>query len=600
MVGSTLHDEWSYTDLLADRLQVMMPVLPGLIVSLLPDSSRGNPPEDIPSKSVIVLSGILTAVGGAFHRVFGGVIHSAGGQRGKFRKQSDTASATIKAAKTYVPHLLTVTTILDETMRERELVGSVDRGVDILPPHSKASGNRRLADSDSWADVSSTIETFVNEHVVSPPTDQSHLDTETTVSILRSCQQSAMNSAAGLISNAMSLGGAGTTTSLWQSVLLALREFVTSEHPDSHVVEEKTAPESGEDSLFLNNVGRNSDAGLLARGILCQLIALVLRKTLNRDGRWGTWNYEMSSAVSTTCVLVEEKKLLAGAPGPTEHTQHCADQVVLLCVLTDVLAFGRESTGWCQLALPSMPASNTLSDGEGTASMEATSRLLLPVLLPCLRVVLESLPGIDTSTIVRVPNDVGEEGEALLGKILSELDHSLTAAVVGLSFASARDVALTAMATLRKTSKQRRENGDDDGAQLCSGLLCKVVEELGARYESERRLRENALCDAYEDDAKQEAAAGSQAVERLILGGDILGSSSADSGTEEVSFHGDTLSKNSKKVSDDFVLFSRLQKRTEAQCQRCLGSTNIKVSGRHWKESKERNLIPLLTKPLVC
>ena len=253
-----------------------------------------------------------------------------------------------------------------------------------------------------------------------------------------------------------------------------------------------------------------------------------------------------------------------------------------------------------ELALPSMPASNTLSDGEGTASMEATSRLLLPVLLPCLRVVLESLPGIDTSTIVRVPNDVGEEGEALLGKILSELDHSLTAAVVGLSFASARDVALTAMATLRKTSKQRRENGDDDGAQLCSGLLCKVVEELGARYESERRLRENALCDAYEDDAKQEAAAGSQAVERLILGGDILGSSSADSGTEEVSFHGDTLSKNSKKVSDDFVLFSRLQKRTEAQCQRCLGSTNIKVSGRHWKESKERNLIPLLTKPLVC
>ena len=128
--------------LLADRLQVMMPVLPGLIVSLLPHSSRVNPPEDIPSKSVIVLSGILTAVGGAFHRVFGGVIHSAGGQRGKFQKQSDTASATIKAAKTYVPHLLTVTTILDETMRERELVGSVDRGVDILPPHSKASENR--------------------------------------------------------------------------------------------------------------------------------------------------------------------------------------------------------------------------------------------------------------------------------------------------------------------------------------------------------------------------------------------------------------------------------------------------------------------------
>ena len=126
--------------LLADRLQVMMPVLPGLIVSLLPHSSRVYPPEDIPSKSVIVLSGILTAVGGAFHRVFGGVIHSASGQRGKFQKQSDTASATIKAAKTYVPHLLTVTMILDETMRERELVGSVDRGVDICRPIQKLAG----------------------------------------------------------------------------------------------------------------------------------------------------------------------------------------------------------------------------------------------------------------------------------------------------------------------------------------------------------------------------------------------------------------------------------------------------------------------------
>jgi hypothetical protein len=127
---------------------------------------------------------------------------------------------------------------------------------------------------------------------------------------------------------------------------------------------------------------------------------------------------------------------------------------------------------------------------------------------------------------------------------------TLTAGIVGRSFSASRDMALNAMATLRAAATVHEQSGDVEAARVCRGLILKVAEELRVRYEGERRLRENALFDAYEDEAKggtAHAVEDSGVVERLILGDTGFGS---DRGPEEVLFE----SRNSK-VSDDFVLF---------------------------------------------
>jgi hypothetical protein len=66
MIGnrSRNSDTWTYIDLLSDRLQVMMPLVPGFVMSLVHDG-------DISAKSLDVLNDMLAAVGGSFHRVFG-------------------------------------------------------------------------------------------------------------------------------------------------------------------------------------------------------------------------------------------------------------------------------------------------------------------------------------------------------------------------------------------------------------------------------------------------------------------------------------------------------------------------------------------------
>ena len=142
----------------------------------------------------------------------------------------------------------------------------------------------------------------------------------------------------------------------------------------------------------------------------------------------------------------------------------------------------------------------------------------------------------------------------------------MTAAIVGLSFSNARDIALNAMATLRRAENRHRKAGDESGARLCSALLCKVADELRERYKGEKRLRDTALFDAYEDEAQEaakRASQESQEVERLILGGgDVFGVAGfspkdGNDSHDEIVFDSSEkdISDVRKKVSDDFVLF---------------------------------------------
>jgi hypothetical protein len=536
LIGSTFQNEWSYTDLLSERINIMMPLLPSMIASLL--SSEGEELE-ISKASLEVLAHLLTSVGGAFHRVYGADVHTTTSlnrqaQSSYLRKQ---ASSSIRTAKSFIPYLLTIAMLFEKQIRKRDMQRECDV-IQILRPVSFLSDSgtftsRTRSDSDSWVDVSRVSDLSGIDLVAEIPSNVED-NPSVLLSLFLSFQRSTMQTAAGLMSNAMALGGAGTALVLWQSVLgaLELSTFIdenTELHaalgtqPDHHVLPDAFA----------------------AKGVLCRLIAFTLRKALKRENPWDLWNFEMSSAVAKTCSLIEEKRLL----GCTPSSKYGDDQVLLLCVVLEILSYGRESTGWCQLSLPVMPVSHKHSD---KGDVTATSKLLLPVLLPCYRALLSALPGLSSKARVISTNQdsaLEDIDELLLNKVLCELEKTLTAATVGLTFASARDTALGTMAVLRHTFQERAAAGDIPGSQLCLRLLTQVAEELRVRYESERRLRETALFDAYEGEPKTEKNTNeSQALERIMFGGEGLGLVANMERQAEAT-------NQKSKVSDDFVLF---------------------------------------------
>ena len=566
-------NEWSYSDLLSDRLQVMMPLLPGLVVSLLSHPSDVNEAKHQPtnSQTMHVLTELITAVGGGFYRVYGGIIHSAGNASRKRNRTVD--SAAVQAAKGYIPHLLIVAIILENhiCLRRKQQAGSSSDAVPIL---SAPSMVQKKADDGSWVEVSSTVnESFLSDGVVKLPEGIQEESIEAVMIALQACQNSVMTTVSELMSNAMRAGGGEASTLLWRSILVTLKEST------SYAAKE------------FDSKSENP-----AHNVLCRLAAMVLTKCLKRDYQWEVWPSDLSKAASRLCLLIEEKELLLRPLG--RENKYTKDQVLLLCALLNILTYGRDTTGWCQLILPSPPEPTPREEGEsideiqqpgarGSDSAPGASKLMLPVLQPCLRVSVECIGRLDSSLKICVPkapaspinsgpkqqqqqqrDEEPEEDVNLLDHTMFELRHTLTAAIVGMSFANARDVALHAMATLRRAKMAYENSGDEKALTLCNSLLCSMVEELRVRYEGERRRRETALFDAYENDgnAAQElrttAAADSKVIEDVLLGGAVVPSSSAKGSdkntTEEVSFEQETPLDEGERQStgsEDFVLF---------------------------------------------
>jgi hypothetical protein len=581
MIGSVLKNEWSYTDLLSDRLQIMVPILPGLIVSLLSHPSDATAESVVSVKSMIALSEVLTAAGGAFHRVFGGLIYSSGGTRSQVKNRREGYSESIKAAKTFVPNLIIVAMLLENHVTLRASESEEGAPVEILHPYAPVDLQQQ-GDSDSWVNVSSTSSaSLIEEVVVVLPSDLADTDTESLVIMLHSCQKSVLNVASGLISNAMSLGGSGASISLWQCILSTFGEsvvYASQKHADKN---------EAQDSTENLDPSKKSEGAGLAENVLCRLIALVLTKALKQNAPTEAWSYEMSSAVSKLCLLVEEKGLLDVPKGVTaskDGRSFSSDQIILLCAVLGVLTYGREATGWCQLMFPTMP--NTLPDDQkerarhGSSSVDnfaASSKLLLPILQPCIRAALGCLVKMSSSVRILSPTppngatgrdkiyqpSAAPREEYMIDRLLYELNFTVTAAVVGLSFSNARDVAFNALASLRQAMRHHNATGDEKSAQQCRSLLCHVAEELRVRYDAERRLRETALFDAYEDsaqDSAKQAFEESSVIERLILGGSVFDSDKMGEASEEITFENNAMddvnkSKRVGGVSDDFVLF---------------------------------------------
>ena len=570
MVGTTLLHDWSYTDLLSDRLGIMMPLLPGLVVSLLSHPSYSTSDTRMSRGALLVLAELLTAMGGAFHRVFGGVIHQTEGLKSQVKSRRDKSADSVKAAKTHVPPLLVAALFLEKHIRLRR---KEKRPVTVSRPEVSRARLQRI-DLESWVEISSS-ESVINEVVVRVPADIS--DEEVELTVLHDCEKCVLNTAAGLISNAMNLGGAGAAISLWNHVLSTLEETVA--HTRTRAIRTPESPSAlseAENSMNDIDSSPHYDVSFCVE-ILSRLISIVLTKALKRHDQWEVWSYELSSSVAKVCLLIEEKNLLGQRRGSEGADQKMSDdQILLLSTLLEVLAYGRDATGWCQLSLPAM--SNSFSDGgKSTIDLSAASKLLLPALEPCFRVVLSSVSNISSHVDIEIVATRSEamalparqptstRKESLLSLVITELDLTLTAGIVGRSFSAARDMALTAMAALRAAATSYLASCDPEASSICRGLIQKVAEELRVRYEGERRLRENALFDAYEGDVSDGAASAAEeanVIERMILGGDLFGADENDH-NEEISFE-----SRKSQVSEDFILFHEPQVSASASPER--------------------------------
>lgn len=499
MIGYALRSEWSYNEMLADRLQIMMPLLPGVVISLLPRISLAK--SESVDKPILVVSDVLVSIGSAFQRVFGGMLHASASN------SRDGSSEIVKSVKVLAPHLVVVAWLI-ETFIMAKAVDGGDPDVYVVDVDPNKAFMSISKDDDSFSSF--------KEILAHLPSENEAVQTKgSTASLLRLCESSVLETTAVLISFSMSHGGAGAAHSLWNILVQALEESV-SHDTGGHVYPDTSS---------------KPDRIRCAFNILCRLLSLVLKRAMKRSSQWDVWSYEQASAVATICIKIEETGLLRKTYGTTLDTseKHSSsnEQVSLLLSLLELLSYGRDVTGWCQLSLPSM--TSTIGD-RLMYHPSAASRLMIPVLQPCVRVLLRYLDHFSLQQTTKFPimanvvssEESSSDGEAkyIVDLVVEELDLTLTAAIVGLSFPAARETALHALACLRRTLKTNDPSSEKFA--LLTSLFLKVVEELRARYESERRSREKALFDGDEMAAEKDALDDSQAVERLIMGS-ILG-----------------------------------------------------------------------------
>lgn len=506
-VASTLRsssDGWSYSDLLSDRLAIMISIFPALVISLFNNSSSDEDNGDgdgitiqHSERSLRVLTALITALGGSFYRVYGGLTHSAtttGSNRNNRSLSSSEGlvdSIETNSAKIYVPHLLLVVMILEKeiaaTIRHQNQQHQLlqdDLSVTTITILRAPTMVQKGADDGSWVEVSSTVNasSFSDGAVTMPKLSKTDVAkrNETILSILDSCQTSVLTTVSELMCNAMKVGGGEASTLLWRNVLGTLKEIES--YSGGVAVDSSSSAATATSGGSANK----EECDPSTKNVLCRILAMVLMKCLQRDYQWELWTQSLSSAISRLCLLIEEKELLVFplmmSSDDISNKRYSDDQILLMCSLVHVCSYGRDTTGWCQLILPSPPVvsddddhdddntfSHERSGNSGAESTAAAAKIMLPILQPTLRVMLECVGNVRSGMLIVIPksspfgggsggggrnnydekeknntgtNDHQPEPVDLLEYISKELRHSLMAAVVGLAFATARDIAL--------------------------------------------------------------------------------------------------------------------------------------------------------------
>ncbi|GKY94445.1 hypothetical protein MPSEU_000410300 [Mayamaea pseudoterrestris] len=504
IIGFALRSNWSYQEMLADRCRIMVPLLPGMVTSLLPRILFGD--ADVADRALQILSNLLISVGAALQRVYGGINICAGSSADSREKTSEV----VKSMKILAPHLFIVALLL-ENLATVKLSDDTERWEGIILPNFCDGG-----DCADWStDGNNSLSSFENVLNRLPAEETGRID-GSTVSTLRLIADSVLMTCAALVNVSFSYGGAGAADSLWDVIM---------EHIDDFIIHCSVG------DLDTGGVFKAETKSTAIKG-LCRLVTYILKRSLKREGQWDMWSYEQASAVSTLCGKVDETGLLRQAMGTSlgGKSSFSDDQVSLTFAFLDVLAYGRDMTGWCQLeTLPTIMNSS----GTGLAHHPSTaSKLMLPVLQTCIRTLLMSLDIIDPKHTVALSNarnsveprdeyvTVHEKVTLVHDIAAEELDLTLTAAIVGLAFPAACDIALCALAALQRARSV--QDSSNVGGSVLDRLYMKVVDELRVRFECEGQLKEKALFDCHDehhdDILHRYARDDSEAVERLILG----------------------------------------------------------------------------------
>lgn len=468
--------EFRYSDVLADRVLVVLPLIPGLTVSLMQSSDQ--------EAGLAMASHVLTAVGGALTRVY------------------STVSPVVSPV-TLLIHLVRLARVLETHC---ELSESADGPVELVPTFSSSCSWIRLHDAKTETPRGENEMTRIFNMVLYTAADLM-------VAVFDNQDDSSIRS----------------MKEVWQLVSKAINGVVR--RGSAFDDDDSDEDDDDDDEIDLKSNDGSND-GLAHVGsddfltrtrvrpsrIPAVLVTRVLKHALDTYDDWVTW---VAARASAALKWLEKQPVFLTVDSDLILKEY--HNIQLVGVMLQLLQKGREATGWCQLALPSMP---------GMAPTVAPR--WLPILRPCLRTIWTVLPRVSIETsVLAVEDNLDEKIEQgneevdreslktvlFLAKILTEVDATITAATVGLSFATSRDTALHALATLRTILS----NADEQTKPLLQGLFHKITDELRARYDSERRLRESAILDNYSggtEEAVAEAQNTANTIERLLVGGE--------------------------------------------------------------------------------
>ena len=584
------------------RLSTFMTLVPGISLSLL--SSSMAKPILISSETADaaeMLKDLLTMLSHSIQALYGskkgGLLAQAPGSKSG-AQLAKAKNLFVAAAKEYAPYLLKIVIMLIEPIREsRALTKSKSSVVDeqaasdvddkgAEQPESRNGRDRSdsvLSEKD-WVDVNKSTRDQTSTEEPSPRTATSSSSNsgpsknetleQRAFRHLSSCQDIALYAVSRLIAQAMKYGGGEASTTVWRFVILALSE-------DYHF----GAIDFTEDSSNVESAADETKTAekQLSKNTLCHLAALVLSKFARHHDRFSSshrspWNTETCSAVARLMDLIEEKQLLScpdqvkggiddnegGSTSSKESSsvsrKYSIDQVRLLKALLEIMESGRESGGWAQIEakLTGIPQ-NESSDAQNEDGLPANahtkrrrsmnsenSKLLLPILQSCLRIVIPCM-GMVRSEAVVISSSSGTSAatSVLLELISTELHLSLESAISGLGFPVSRDIFMNATASLRRSIASHKSLKDAKAVMICCNLLLAIVDAMRIRYLNERSRVEKASYGVYEDDKDVSTSQNdgdvesynggkeginSQVVEKLILGEDILpnGASDAD------------------------------------------------------------------------
>jgi len=486
------------------------------------------------------------------------------------RNQRSTISAKpdVKVALNFVPHFVTTISLIESKIKDLEnaLHTNESSAVHENDDDWKHKFNEleellEVDDTDDWH--------LLNDHNIAA------ISLEDQISILYDAQKDLLKITGVIVSRAMITGGGEASTLVWRSILGAIEsassfliglegrgkvnllcrivatvlEFMlcTDEKSDGNpwksielcaatarlvdLVEEKQLLAVCDELTVHSKRGLRSDQIRLL---------FVLLKCLE-SGRENTgW-----------CQLVlPNPPSRRGSQEENRDLQHLAnnmdaikDHQTLLNLLRDTNTFAIKSKfnrlngdyeldSWeddtraelNKFLLPSQGKSSVFTLSDSLSS----SKLLLPILQPAFRVVLNALDNISGKAVIIKNN----EQVSLVSLLIPELRATITAALVGLAFSNARELSLNILSKLRSCMMLKDREEDKAALSAFRFVFMTTIEEIRNRYTGERSKRDKASKHAYQFDTSDVAnnysdnshheAANASEVEGLLLGDNVL------------------------------------------------------------------------------